>query len=308
MGVIYGLENIALVEGYRAVAIGVFDGVHWGHRAIFEKLVEAARLQGLKSSALTFDKHPAELLAPQRAPNYINTLEQRIEIIQALGVDEVVVSEFSHELASLERDEFINQILVETLHAKHVVVGANFKFGKNRQGDIRYLKSALIGLGIGISVVPAVIIGGRPVSSTRTRLLISRGKVAEAAILLGRRFTLRGEVVKGEKIGRTLGFSTANIAVADRQLIPVGGVYAVETTINGSRYGGVCNIGNRPTFSGKSLTIEAHFVGFNANIYGEMLDVVFCKRLRDEMTFESPERLADQIRKDIEMASAACAS
>jgi riboflavin kinase/FMN adenylyltransferase len=308
MGVIYGLENIASMEGHRAVAIGVFDGVHCGHRAIFEKLVEAAGLQGLMSSALTFDKHPAELLAPQRAPKYINTLEQRIELIQTLGVDEVLVSEFSHELASLGRDEFIEKILRETLHAKHLVVGANFRFGKNREGDIRYLKSALIGLGIGITVVPDVIIGGGAVSSTRTRLLISRGEVADAAALLGSRFTLRGEVVKGEQIGRILGFSTANIAVAERQLIPAGGVYGVESTINGSIYGGVCNIGSRPTFSGKSLTIEAHFVGLNADIYGEMLDVVFCKRLRDEIAFESPERLIDQIRKDIEMASAACAS
>lgn len=303
MSVVYGLENVAATKNERVVAIGVFDGVHWGHRAIFERLREVAQERNLTSAALTFKKHPAELLAPDKAPLYINTLDQRIELIKSLNVDEVIVAEFSQELATLPRDEFIKRILVDTLQARHVVVGANFRFAKDREGDIRYLKEELPRLGIGFSVVSAVVISGGPVSSTRIRKLIGRGEVAEAATLLGRHFALRGTVVAGEQIGRSIGFPTANISVEDRQLVPARGVYAVESTINGKMHVGVCNIGNRPTFGGISQTIEVHFIGFDDDIYGETLDIEFCRRIRDEMAFDSPEKLVEQIKKDVEMAS-----
>ncbi|MHB9038139.1 MAG: bifunctional riboflavin kinase/FAD synthetase [Armatimonadota bacterium] len=307
MSVIYGLENVGPDERERAVAIGVFDGVHWGHRAIFEQLIRVAAERGIKSAALTFDKHPAEILSPTRAPQYINTLDQRIELIEAMGVDEVVVAEFGPALANLPRDEFVNHILVEILRARQVVVGSNFRFGRGREGDIRYLGEIGVGLDIGITVVPAVIVDGGPASSTRIRALISRGDVSEAARLLGRRFSLRGVVVKGEQLGRKIGFPTANIQTAPRQIVPARGVYVVESTVAHTTYSGVCNIGRRPTFGGDNDTVEVHLSDFIGDLYGKTLDITFCRRLRDEMVFESPEKLADQIKQDIQRARGACA-
>jgi len=180
-----------------------------------------------------------------------------------------------------------------------VVVGSNFRFGRNREGDTRYLAQFLPEVQVGLSVVPAVIISGGPVSSTRIRALVNRGDIAEASKLLGKRFTLRGLVVAGEQIGRSLGFPTANLQTEPRQLVPADGVYAVEAAIGKSVFSGVCNIGQRPTFGGGLRTIEVHFMGFEGNLYGTKLDVVFIRRLRDEMVFERPEHLAAQIREDL---------
>jgi riboflavin kinase/FMN adenylyltransferase len=215
----------------------------------------------------------------------------------------VVVAEFDHELASLTHEEFLARVLADTLKAKHVVVGSNFRFGKDRRGDVRYLSTAAPGLAIQVSVVSSVIISGGPVSSTRVRALVGRGDVADAAKLLGRRFALRGTVVQGQQIGRKIGFPTANIQPGPRQLLPARGVYTVEAAIGKSVYNGVCNIGCRPTFGAENVTVEVHLMGLQGEIYGQTLDVVFCRRLRDEMLFESPDKLVEQIRKDLERVS-----
>lgn len=306
MSGVFWLENVPDVAQGRAVAVGVFDGVHWGHRAIFEKLLEVAAQSGARSTALTFERHPAELLAPNRAPVYINTLEQRVELIRSVGVEEVIITRFDAAFASLSREDFIRSVLQNTLGARQVVVGSNFRFGKNREGDIRFLQERAPELGIAVTTVPAVIIGDAPVSSTRVRVQVGRGDVEYAAKLLGRRFALRGEVVMGRQVGRTIGFPTANIQPPPRQLVPARGVYAVEVAVGKSVYHGVCNIGVRPTFGSGSESVEVHLSGFQGNIYGETLDVVFCRRLRDEMAFETPEHLAKQIKQDLERAIRSC--
>lgn len=303
MGVTFGLESIASGARGGAVALGVFDGVHWGHRAIFTRLLDVARAKAIPSVAVTFDRHPAELLAPARAPSYICTLEQRIELIAATGVDEVVVAEFSPALANLSHDGFLGEVLQGKLGARHIVVGSNFRFGRGRAGDTRFLSAAAPERGIGVDAVSAVVIGGGPVSSTRIRALIGRGDVEDAAKLLGRGFALRGTVVGGRQVGRTIGFPTANIETAPRQLTPAPGVYAVESAVGRTTYKGVCNIGRRPTFGEGVLTTEVHLMGLRSDIYGQTLDVVFCRRIRDEMAFESAEKLAEQIRRDLESAS-----
>ena len=304
MGVTYGLGNVSCEAKDGVVAVGVFDGVHWGHRAVFEKLLAVAERAALTPAVLTFEQHPAELLSPTRAPDYINTLDQRIELIESAGVREIIVADFTPELANLPHQQFVETVLQHTLKAKHIVVGSNFRFGKGRRGDVRSLTAAAPKLGLDLTVVPAVIVGGGPVSSTRVRTLIGRGDVANASQLLGRRFALRGTVVMGQQLGRTLGFPTANIQTGAHQLLPAGGVYAVEATLDLTTYGGVCNIGARPTFGGGAESVEVHLAGFRDNIYGRMIDVVFFRRLRDEMVFESPEHLADQIREDLERARA----
>ena len=306
MSVIYGLENVPRQPTGRAVAIGVFDGVHWGHRAIFQQLLTEAEHLGLEPLAMTFEKHPTELLAPSRAPHYINTVSQRVELILASGVKTVVVADFSSALANMVRREFISDVLRSRLQARRVVVGANFRFGNGREGDIRYLSETGPSYGMRTVVVPAVIVNDGPVSSTRIRALIEKGDVEAASKLLGRRFALRGEVVAGRQIGRTIGFPTANIRTEPRQLIPARGVYAVEMTLDETTYRGVCNIGTRPTFDGRTVTVEVHIAGFEGNIYGEHVDVIFCRRLRDEMAFESTESLAAQISRDIESARKGC--
>jgi len=306
MGVIYGIDDVPVEPRGRAVAVGVFDGVHWGHRAIFGELLSTAGLAGLEPVALTFDKHPAEVLAPNRAPLYINTLDQRVELINAAGVETVIVAEFSHELANISREDFLKSILRDKLQVRHIVVGSNFRFVRDREGDVRYLAEAGPPLGISITHVAAVIVNEGPVSSTRIRAMIGRGDVENASKLLGRRFALRGEVVMGRQVGRTIGFPTANIRTAPRQLIPARGVYAVEVIIGRTAYPGVCNIGHRPTFDSGALTVEVHLAGFEGNIYGQRLDVIFCRRLRDEMVFESPESLAEQIRRDLDHALGSC--
>lgn len=302
MNVIYRLDNVPKEPRGRAVAIGVFDGVHWGHKALFQRLVEEAQAAGVEPLALTFEKHPAELLAPSRAPQYINTLDQRLELMQASGIDSIVVADFSPALANMPREEFMSSVLRDTLQCRRLVVGSNFRFGRGREGDTRFLNDAGPALGIKTTVVPAVIINDGPVSSTRIRALIARGDVEAASRLLGRRFALRGRVVQGKQIGRSIGFPTANIQTAARQLIPARGVYAVETAIGTTTYSGVCNIGTRPTFDGQSLTVEVHLSDFEGDLYGEQLDTVFCRRIRDEMAFESAESLAAQIRRDLESA------
>lgn len=306
MSVIYGLENVPSEPKGRAVAVGVFDGVHWGHKAIFGRLIAEADEAGAEALVLTFEKHPAELLAPNRAPLYINTLDQRIELMQAAGVESIVVADFSPALAGLVREDFLASVLQGRLRAKRIIVGANFRFGRNREGDIRYLGEVAPSLGIKPVVVPAVIVNDGPVSSTRIRALIERGDVEDGSKLLGRRFALRGTVVPGKQIGRTIGFPTANIQTEPRQLVPARGVYGVEVTLENTMYTGVCNIGTRPTFGGEGVTIEVHVIDFQGDIYGRRLDLVFCRRLRDEMAFETPEGLAAQIRKDLERANKAC--
>ncbi len=306
MSVIYGLKNVHNDPGHRVVAIGVFDGVHWGHKAIFERLVAEAELAGSESLVLTFERHPSELLAPNNAPYYISTLDQRIDLIRASGVDSIVVAEFDSAFANLNREDFLNEILLNRLQAQCLVVGANFRFGKNREGDIRYLTENAVEVGLQTVVVPAVVIDSAPVSSTRIRALLQRGDVELASKLLSRRFALRGTVVLGRQIGRTIGFPTANIKSEPRQLIPGRGVYAVETTIDNTLYPGVCNIGTRPTFDGKDIAVEVHIAGFQGDIYGRQLDVVFCRRLRDEIKFSSRDSLVAQIREDVQRASGDC--
>ncbi|MDH7601258.1 MAG: bifunctional riboflavin kinase/FAD synthetase [Armatimonadota bacterium] len=302
MEVVHGLKNVPQSFKGGAIAIGFFDGVHWGHRAIFDRLLDVSRNAGISGIAFTFDRHPAELLAPEAAPPYITTLPQRIELIREAGVERILIAEFEPDLALLTPHEFLRKIVSQLLSAKYVVVGSNFRFGRNREGDIRYLSSVATEFGFELSVVPSVIIDGAPVSSTRIRLIISRGDVELASKLLGRWFVLRGTVVPGDRIGRTIGFPTANIQTEPRQLIPAHGVYTVQTRIDGSVYNGLCYIGRRPTFRDTRETVEVHVMGYSGDLYGHVLDVAFLRRLRGEMVFKSADELAEQIRKDMQRA------
>ncbi len=298
MSVIYGLPADRAENRFAAAAIGVFDGVHWGHRAIFQQLVEAATEEDLISTALTFRRHPAEVISPDNAPKYILTLDQRVETILSLGVERVIVFDFE-SVRQLSASEFLNSILVGKLGARALVVGGNFMFGNDREGNTRFLARECPPLGIELMVVPSVIVDGAPVSSTRIRKMISRGEVEQASKLLGVPFVVRGKVEKGRRIGRELGFPTANIAVGDRQQLPSNGVYKVGVEFSGKEYAGLCNVGVKPTFENQDLTVEVHVVGFKGNLYGSELNLSFLHRLRGEMKFESPKHLIEQIKEDL---------
>ncbi len=305
MSVVYGLDSVSVNPERSAVALGVFDAVHWGHRAIFTKLLDVAGKTGLTSKVLTFDKSPTELLAPERAPHYITTLEQRVELIAAIGVEEVIVVEFDRAFAELEPEEFLGGVLGRRLNAGAVIVGSNFRFGKGRTGDIRYLAARIGEIRSQLHVVPSVIVDGAPVSSTRVRSLVSAGSVEAASALLGRHFTLRGVVVQGRQVGRSIGFPTANIQCERRQQLPAKGVYIVQCIVDGTRYDGLCNVGTNPTFGLDTLSVEVHLSAFEGNLYGKTLDVGFVRRLRSEMVFDSPDKLVEQIRQDLGQLGAA---
>lgn len=306
------ISNVSIVDmpgfgGRSAVAIGVFDGVHVGHRRLLGILRDEAKRSGGQSVVLTFERHPSELVAPAHAPMYINTLEQRVRYLEEAGADVVIVVRFDREFAGLEPEEFIRDVLVNKLGAGAVVVGPNFMFGKNRSGNVNTLQELGSKYALSVLVVPPLLVGGEFVSSTRVRGLIAEGDISTAAELLGRNFTLVGTIVHGERIGHRIGFPTANVAVEEKQIVPANGVYAAAFTVQGKRHElSVVSVGTRPTIGGRPRSIEVHIPGFKGNIYGETVEVEFKRRLRSEQKFDSLEALADQISKDIEAARLCC--
>ena len=286
----------------RAVGIGVYDGVHRGHRQVLEMLGRRAEEANLETAVLTFDPHPLAVVAPERAPRMLTGLEHRLELLEGVGVEVVAVLAFDETVREWDADRFVAETLVGALDAGLVVVGADFRFGRDRAGDVGLLAEIGAASGFDVEVVPLVG-GDRPVSSTQIREMIAAGDVAVAARALTRPHEVWGEVVRGEGRGRSIGVPTANLAVPAGLALPAGGVYAVTA---GRRWDeaipAVANIGTRPTFDGRGMTIEAHLLGFEGDLYGELLRVRFIDRIRDEQRFDGPEELVRQIRQDIEQA------
>jgi riboflavin kinase / FMN adenylyltransferase len=297
--------DLAAVSGltHSAVTIGMFDGVHLGHRALIQALLaEAKRLQS-QAVILTFDRHPAEILRPEKLPKFITTVDQRLAALGATGVDLIAVAAFDRAMSELSPREFFERILVETLKAEVVVVGPDFKFGKGRTGDFTKLSKLGVERGVATVAIPPVIAGGAPVSSTRIRSLLLHGAVADAAQLLGHPFVLEGTVVKGEGLGRKLGFPTANLQVDPRQIIPASGVYSADAAVLNRIYQGVVSIGSRPTVGGSGLTVEVFIADFDRDIYGERIRVGLRQRLRDQKKFATLEQLIEQMKRDVEGTS-----
>ncbi|HEX3802658.1 MAG TPA: bifunctional riboflavin kinase/FAD synthetase [Solirubrobacteraceae bacterium] len=268
----------------RRVAVGEFDGVHVGHREVIAG----------NDTVVTFEPHPAVVLKPDRAPKLLTSLDVKIELIDGLGVDELVIVPFDHEFAHREAAEFIDTVLVDALGATHVSVGENFRFGHGTRGDVELLAADDR---FETRVVPLVRVDGATVSSTRIRTQIAAGEVEEAARLLGAPFRMRGEVVPGDQRGRELGFPTANIVPDPRLACPGHGVYACRV---GERLAAV-NVGVRPTFgSDLMLLVEAFILDFDGDLYGQRLTVEFVARLRGEQRFESIGELIEQMHHDVE--------
>ena len=305
MNIIEDIERIDHPYKNPVITIGNFDGVHIGHQALFHQVIEKARaLQGT-SIVMTFEPHPARVLKQNNHPPLITLYEQKIELIEKAGIDILICIHFTREFASIPAKEFIEKILVDRIGTKAVVVGKDYTFGKNREGNLDLLKTYGKRIGFEVIVVREIQMSNNSedkISSTRIRELISDGKVAESQKLLGRHYQIRGTVMTGrDRGGRLLGFPTANINLYD-ELSPKTGVYAVTVECKGSKYKGVANIGYSPTFDDRIFTVEAHILDFNDDIYGQKIRVNFIKRLRDEKKFLNISELSKQIKKDIDKA------
>ncbi len=301
MRIVRGLESFPPDGGPSAVALGVFDGIHLGHRAILGTAVAQARRHGLAALACTFEPHPIDVLQPGRAPLPLTTLAERLELIAETGIDTTVVITFTPAVAAVEPEAFVRDVLVGTLRARHVVVGFNHRFGRGARGDARLLEALGAELGFHAHVVPPTTVDGVPVSSSQIRAALQAGDLPRAAKLLGRPYAVPGEVVRGVGRGRTLGFPTANVNTGRPLPLPAG-VYACHAFLGSTRYRAVINVGVRPTFGETQLAVEAHLLDFSGDLYGSQIKLQFLRRLRDEMRFPDVEALRTQIAEDVEAA------
>lgn len=285
-------------EKRSALTIGNFDGVHLGHQQIVKGVVERARREQHIATALTFWPHPLRIVRPEIAPPLIETLPQRLEHLKAASLDAVYVLPFDPSVASLAPEDFVRRVLVGALRISSVRVGENFRFGHRQAGNVLLLSGLGRTLGFDVECVSPVIIRGIIVSSSAIRAAIANGHMMQAARLLGRPFSLSGEIRTGTGIGRRFVFPTLNLAT-EQELLPGRGVYATETTVCGRTYRSATNVGTRPTFDGSKLSIESHLFDFSEELTSGQIEVRFWHRLRDERKFSGPEALRDQIQQDI---------
>ncbi len=280
-------------------AIGIFDGVHRGHQYLIKKMLRAARRLGARPIVITFFPHPAHVLRPDLKLGYLTSLDDRFRRLSDLGVWACLVVRFNRSFARIPPQKFIKDILVEKLGVKAVFVGDDFRFGRDRSGDIALFQRLRAPCGYEMHAVSALKQGRAVISSTRIRRLIGRGKLNEASRLLGRRVSASGAVVKGSRRGKGLGYPTANIAY-ESDILPPQGVYAVKVLLGEKEYPAIANIGTRPSFEKQisKLHLEVHIFDFSRNIYGKCLEVEFLKKIRNEKKFSSPQALIRQIQKD----------
>jgi riboflavin kinase/FMN adenylyltransferase len=287
------------------VTIGNFDGVHKGHQAILHQVIEKAEAIGGTSVAVTFEPHPIRVLKNNGQPPLITLFEQKTELIAQTGIDVLICIRFSEAFASVTARQFVEDILVRRIGTRAIIIGEDYAFGRNREGDVAFLREC--GRSHGFEVIVAQWISdtfhaGERISSTRVREVVMAGNMEEAWHLLGRYYQVRGRVVSGRnRGGRLLGFPTANIHLHD-ELCPKTGVYAVTVFCKGNKYKGVANIGYSPTFDDNLFTVEVHILDFKEDIYNEPIRVNFIRRIRDEARFENIEALIRQIARDIDAA------
>jgi riboflavin kinase/FMN adenylyltransferase len=284
--------------------IGNFDGVHLGHRKILETVVSCARRENRASFVITFEPHPMAVLRPDRAPRRIQTLRQKEETIEAIGIDALLVIPFTRDFSLTEPEDFVRELLRDRLAASELFLGARFAFGRGKRGDLALLRRMGAECGFAVDTVEEVVYEGEPISSTRVRRALERGAVAEANAMLGRDYELDGLVARGDRVGHRIGVPTINLE-PENELPPADGVYVTETEIRsvGRRLPSVTNIGRRPTlYEATATTIETYVLDFSGDVYGERVRLFFRDRLREERKFPSIDALKEQIQRDIEDA------
>jgi riboflavin kinase/FMN adenylyltransferase len=283
------------------LTIGKFDGMHLGHQLLINTTVERARQLGLKSAVLTFDPHPDTVVHPERELRVLTSTDERIALIAALQPDILLIAPFTRETMATPAADYMRQVHA-ALPLRELWVGNDFVMGRRREGDIPRLIEIGAEIGYAVGTVAPVVIDGQRVSSTRARELLAAGQVAEVLPLLGRHYWISGPVVEGDKRGRTIGFPTANLAIAPNHMLPADGVYACYVYRGDERHRAVTNVGIRPTFAGLRRTVEAHLFDFDADLYGQVLRLAFVQRLRGEQKFSGIAELVAQIGRDAALA------
>jgi len=286
-----------------AVTIGTYDGVHLGHKAIIDRLKAVAAEKGLWSTVITFEPHPRNVLAARedfKVP-LLSDAQEKAELLEEQGIERLVVITFDERFAEIDYKKFLYKTLLKKLKMGALIIGYNHTFGKDRKGNYDSLMPFSEKEDFYLEKVEPLFIKGEKISSTQTRVYLNNGDVENAAKMLGRRYSLRGTVVKGDGRGKELSFPTANISISDREkLVPAHGVYAVDVDVDKEQFKGMMNIGERPTFKDSLPALEAHIFGLDHDIYDKTIRVYFKKRLRDEKKFDSPEALKKQLKKDKE--------
>ena len=302
MEIVRGLEALPLPDDPSVVTVGFFDGVHLGHQQVLRRTVEAAKERRARSVAVTFDRHPREILTPGSEPRLLTTVERKAALIDGCGIDVLVVLAFTQELSEVTAEDFVRDVLVAGLHAVHARVGANFTFGHKAAGTVETLASVGAPLGMTADEVELFTIDGRVVSSSSIRESLADGDLVWPTVALGRRFSVDGEVVPGAGRGKGLGYPTANLRTWPRLLLPGQGIYAgVAELFDGSRYAAAIDVGTNPTFGVEPLHVEAFLLDFpEEELRGQQLSVEFWERVRDEVRFESVDELVAAIADDVE--------
>ena len=285
------------------LTIGVFDGVHLGHKYLLSELVEQARLKDLISGVVTFKQHPQRLLKPQSSLPFLTNLPQKIKLLKDEGVEAIITLSFTLELAQTGTHQFVS-LLQKYLRMRGLVLGPDFSLGRNKEGNVAVLRALGQSMNFSLTVVPEITINGEVVSSTAIRSALAIGDMKRVHDMLGRDFSLEGRVISGTGRGVELGFPTANLDIDPERALPADGIYATWTYIENQRYQSVTNIGKRPTFGESEQTVEVYILNFQGNLYRHELKIDIIKRLRREQRFDTIEELKKQIEEDIKQARA----
>ncbi len=300
MRVVRGIDPLPLEERGSVVTVGFFDGVHLGHRAVIDTTVARARERNLRSVGITFDRHPREVLTPGKEPRLLTTVERKASLIETSGLDLLVVLEFTPEFSRITAEDFVRDMLVHGVHARHAAMGVNFTFGHKAAGNVETLQQMGARFGLTAEGVPLLDLDGRTVSSSSIREALAEGDLDWPTRALGRRFVLDGEVVSGHGRGKGLGFPTANLRTWPRLLLPGRGIYAGVAGLRGRRYRAAIDVGTNPTFGVEPLHVEAFLLDFEGDdLPGEPLAIEFWERLRDEERYDSVDALVEAIGEDV---------
>lgn len=298
-------NNSTLAKNSFVATIGFFDGVHKGHQFLLNHLKEEAKKKGKKSLVISFERHPKTVVTGKYVPQLLTSNSEKIELFESLGIDSCILLDFNHEMAQLTAYEFLKQIISEQLGVHTLLIGYDNRFGKNREETfddyIRYGKE----LGINIVPIGSYVKNNTHISSTVIRKLLFEGRIEEANKLMNKPFCISGKVIEGEKLGRKIGFPTANLELTEKyKIIPAHAVYAIQVKVGEAVYKGMLNIGNRPTVSnGSKTSIEVHILNFDQSIYQQEIKLIFIKKIRDEIKFNSINKLIAQLEKDKELVA-----
>lgn len=280
------------------MSLGMFDGVHKGHQEIIKKLKKHSETHQLESALLTFWPHPRKVLQPEVEIKLLNTLEEKLQLLERFGIQKTFLQEFNDDFRNLSGEDFVKHILLDKLHMKHIVIGYDHHFGKNKSGNFELLEKMASENNFVVEETKAILVNGLAVSSTKIRNALSEGDIITANKFLGYHYPVSGTVVTGKKIGRTIGYPTANIDVDPIKLLPKNGAYIVDVELNGQMYKGMLSIGTNPTVNGTKKTTEVYILDFDQDIYGENITVYFRDYLHDEIKFESLEKLIERLDED----------